>query len=124
MQGVPVVVLVCWKHTRVILVVGKTTQEISEALPAMRRPTMRPKSPRTEPKISMTRILTNRAESAASATAAVDPVIPTQIPQTRLPRPTVRPAQKSEKPVYMFDLVYTSSTLASLAEKTMAIIRP
>jgi hypothetical protein len=51
-------------------------------LPAMRRPTMRPKSPRTEPKISMTRILTNRAESAASATAAVDPVIPTQIAQT------------------------------------------
>lgn len=60
---------------------------------------MSPKSPRTEPKISTTRIFTNSEESAASDTAAVAPVIPTAIPQIILLSPTVRPAQKREYPV-------------------------
>lgn len=49
-----------------------------------------------DPKISMTKILTNNAESAASEMAAVAPVIPTAIPQIKLEAPTVIPAQKRE----------------------------
>ena len=44
------------------------------------------------------RIFTNRLGSAASANAAVDPVIPTDTPQRRLHAPTVRPPQKIAKP--------------------------
>lgn len=50
------------------------------------------------PKTSTTKILTNRFGSAASDSAAVDPVIPTQTPQRRLHAPTVRPPQKRAKP--------------------------
>ena len=50
------------------------------------------------PKTSTTRILTNRLGSAASAIAAVEPVIPTEIPHRRLHTPTVRPPQKMAKP--------------------------
>jgi hypothetical protein len=41
------------------------------------------------------RIFTNNAGSAASAKAAVEPVMPTEIPQSRLQMPTVNPPQKS-----------------------------
>lgn len=78
---------------------------------------MRPNSPRTELKISITKILTNldtklashhhldhapRAYSegsAASAKAAPLPLIPTATPQIRLHNPTVSPDQNSAKPV-------------------------
>lgn len=46
----------------------------------------------------MMRILTNNDGSAASASAALLPVMPTPIPQTRLHTPTVIPDQKSEYP--------------------------
>lgn len=55
-------------------------------------------SPNTLPKISTTRILTNNVGSAASARAAVAPVMPTDTPQNRLHIPTVSPAQKMENP--------------------------
>lgn len=57
-----------------------------------------PNKPRILPKTSTMRILTNRFGSAASAMAAVEPVIPTQIPQSRLHAPTVTPPQKTAKP--------------------------
>ncbi|KAH3661080.1 hypothetical protein OGATHE_005413 [Ogataea polymorpha] len=87
---------------------------------------MSPKSPKTEPKISMTRIFTNKLESAASEIAAVDPVTPTATPQMRLLRPTVSPAQNNEYPVYKFSLVKSEavSTAVSLDENTMAMIKP
>lgn len=77
---------------------------------------IRPKRPRTEPKIyhlvslcpgrikrstkrtSTMRILTKSWGSAASANAAVEPVMPTLTPQRRLQRPTVSPPQNSENP--------------------------
>lgn len=98
----------------------------SGALPAMSKPTIRPNRPKTEPKISITKILTKRDESAASEMAAVAPVTPTQTPQIRLAAPTVIPAQNSEKPVYTFSFVKINwpETTVSLEEKTMAIIKP
>ena len=57
-----------------------------------------PNRPRILPKTSTTRILTNKFGSAASARAAVEPVIPTQIPQSKLHAPTVIPPQKTAKP--------------------------
>lgn len=51
------------------------------------------------PNTSTTRIFTNKAGSAASARAAVDPVMPTQTPQSRLHAPTVRPPQNSANPI-------------------------
>ena len=77
---------------------------------------MSPKSPRMELKISMTRILTNLDSvsigkplnvnaypysegSAASARAALLPLIPTDTPQTKLHIPTVIPAQNRAYPV-------------------------
>ena len=59
---------------------------------------MRPKRPMAEPKISMMRILTKSVESAASANAAPDPTMPTQIPHARLQMPTVSPAPNILKP--------------------------
>ena len=56
---------------------------------------MRPKRPIMLPKTSTMRILMKRLGSAASARAAVDPVMPTQTPHRRLHAPTVRPPQKS-----------------------------
>lgn len=54
-------------------------------------PTIKPKSPMAEPKISMMRILTNNDEFAASANAAPEPTIPTDIPQNKLTKPTDKP---------------------------------
>ena len=48
---------------------------------------MSPKRPRTLPNISITNILTNKEGSAASASAAVEPVTPTATPHARLQRP-------------------------------------
>ena len=62
------------------------------------RSPINPNKPRMLPKTSTTRILTNRVGSAASARAAVEPVIPTQTPQRRLQAPTVMPPQKTAKP--------------------------
>ena len=59
---------------------------------------MRPNRPIMLPNTSTIRILTKRLGSAASAKAAVAPVIPTETPQRRLQEPTVRPPQKSAKP--------------------------
>jgi len=62
-------------------------------------PPINPNNPKMLPNTSTTKILTNRSGSAASARAAVDPVIPTQTPHRRLHAPTVSPPQKSAKPV-------------------------
>lgn len=92
----------------------------AKARRTMRRPTIRPKlcgmeeesvelsvvlqsrgqtyRPRTLPKISTMRILTNSAGSDASERAAVAPVMPTETPHSRLQSPTVRPPQNSAKP--------------------------
>lgn len=59
---------------------------------------IRPNRPRILPKISITRILTKSWGSAASASAAVEPVMPTEMPQRRLQIPTARPPQKRAKP--------------------------
>ena len=98
----------------------------SAALPAINKPTIKPKRPKTEPKISITRILTNNEESAASETAAVDPVIPTATPQIKLLTPTVIPAQNKEKPVYKLLFEYNVSALALVIfdENTIAMIKP
>jgi len=64
---------------------------------------MSPNNPMMLPNTSTTRILTKRLGSAASATAAVAPVTPTLRPQRRLQVPTVRPPQKSAKPVWRWD---------------------
>jgi hypothetical protein len=92
-------------------------QEKSEAFPDTSRPMIRPKRPRTELKISMTKILTNlhsdqrfgpylckhlgsyKLGSAASARAAELPLMPTETPHIRLHVPTVMPAQNSAYPV-------------------------
>lgn len=60
---------------------------------------MSPNKPMMLPKTSTTKILTKRLGSAASARAAVAPVMPTQTPQRRLQAPTVRPPQNSANPV-------------------------
>ena len=49
---------------------------------------MRPKRPRTEPKISIIKTLTNSFSLAASAKAAEEPTMPTQMPQIRFETPT------------------------------------
>ncbi|KAH3673074.1 hypothetical protein WICMUC_003907 [Wickerhamomyces mucosus] len=74
----------------------------------------------------MTKILTNNDESAASEIAAVEPVIPTAIPQIKLATPTVIPAQNNEYPVYKLPAEYKVSGEAeeSFDEKTIAIIKP
>ena len=59
---------------------------------------MRPNKPMILPKTSTMRIFTNKSGSAASASAAVEPAIPTEIPQRRLHTPTVRPPQNSANP--------------------------
>lgn len=91
----------------------------SGAFPCTRSPMMSPNKPKTELKISMTRTLTklttnvsasnttedysvnvtDRLGSAASAKAALLPLIPTETPQIKLHMPTVNPAQKSAYPV-------------------------
>lgn len=59
---------------------------------------MSPKRPMIEPKTSTMRILTKRLGSAASASAAFEPVTPTEIPQSKLHIPTVSPPQNMAKP--------------------------
>ena len=59
---------------------------------------IRPNRPMILPKTSTIRIFTNRFGSAASARAAVEPVIPTETPQRRLQAPTVNPPQNRAKP--------------------------
>lgn len=60
---------------------------------------MSPNRPRMLLKTSITKILTNKLGSAASAKAALEPDTPTAMPQSRLQAPMVRPPQKREKPV-------------------------
>lgn len=70
---------------------------------------------------------THSEGSAASARAALLPLMPTQTPQIRLHMPTVNPAQNSAYPVKMFDGVNISSywlMLFSFAEKMMAMMTP
>lgn len=86
----------------------------SLAGPLSRSPIIRPNRPSTDEKISITRTLTNldsvshsaamvysllspthKLGSAASARAALDPLMPTLIPHTKLQAPTKRPDQKS-----------------------------
>ncbi|CAG8533185.1 1590_t:CDS:2 [Acaulospora colombiana] len=55
-------------------------------------------SPMIDAKTSTTSMRTNKVGSAASEIAAVEPVMPTAIPQKRLQRPTVRPPQNRAKP--------------------------
>jgi len=57
-----------------------------------------PKRPMIDAKTSTTRIRTNSVGSAASAMAAVDPVMPTATPQNKLQSPTVKPPQKRANP--------------------------
>ena len=59
----------------------------SSALPPINKPTMSPNKPNTLPNISITKTLTKRVGSAASARAALDPVIPTASPHARLHSP-------------------------------------
>lgn len=53
---------------------------------------MRPNRPIALANISMIRIRTNNDEFCASAKAAPDPTRPTQTPQNRLHKPTLKPA--------------------------------
>ena len=61
-------------------------------------PPINPKRPMIDPNTSTIRILTKSWGSAASASAAFEPVTPTVIPQSKLQKPTVSPPQKSAKP--------------------------
>ena len=84
---------------------------------------MSPNKPKTELKISITSTLTNlkikgkqpfspqssqkqlstyKLESAASANAALLPLMPTETPHIKSHMPTVRPDQKRAYPVYWF----------------------
>jgi hypothetical protein len=58
------------------------------------KPTIKPKRPSTDPKISTTNTFTNNSGFCASAKAALDPVTPTDKPQSKLQIPTVKPPQK------------------------------
>lgn len=57
-------------------------------------PMMRPKSPKAEPKISMTRSLMKVYGSFESDNAIPLPATPTLIPQTKFDSPTVIPTAK------------------------------
>jgi hypothetical protein len=59
-------------------------------------PTITPKRPRALPKISITKIFTNREEFCASDNAQLLPMIPTHSPQTRFANPTMMPEEKRE----------------------------
>merc|ERR1711924_261913 len=61
-------------------------------------PTITPKSPRAEPKISSISIFTKRSGFCASPRAQPEPDTPTQIPQNRLDKPTKRPVAKRQYP--------------------------
>ena len=105
---------------------------------------MRPKRPKIAAKISMVRILTNlvccefqkgdvgkiwtySVGSAASASAALLPLMPTHTPQIKLHMPTVIPAQNSAYPVNWFDpdeRSFASEGAFILEEKIMAMMTP
>lgn len=89
-------------------------------------PTITPKSPRALPKISMTKILTNRDEFCASDKAQLLPIIPTQIPQKRLAKPTIMPEAKMAYPALRDSGAYTidDGTLSSFVCRIMATITP
>ena len=57
-------------------------------------PTMTPKSPMAEAKISMIKILTNVEGVCESARAQPDQMTPTETPQNKFERPTEIPAPK------------------------------
>lgn len=105
--------------TTVLLKMTESFQSKSFALLCMSKPMIRPNNPRMAAKISIVRILTNLGlsvrvvehrsgsaysdGSAASARAALLPLMPTQTPQIRLHMPTVRPAQNNAYPVKMLE---------------------
>ena len=61
-------------------------------------PTMIPKIPRADAKISTINTFTNKEESCASAIAQLDPAIPTDTPDAILVRPTESPAENIPNP--------------------------
>ena len=99
-----------WRATDLTTCRSATAHLKSLALPDTSSPTISPNSPSTELKISMTSTLTkldishgpqkrdkpptHSDGSAASATAALLPLMPTATPQIRFAMPTVRPPQK------------------------------
>ena len=80
---------------------------------------MRPKRPMILPKTSTMRILTNRSGSAASARAAVEPAMPTEIPHSKLHAPTVRPPQNNAYPEWEGEY-YTGYSL--VLERTCEVV--
>lgn len=60
---------------------------------------MSPNKPKMLLNTSITKILTNKLGSEASASAALEPEIPTPIPQSRLQQPMIKPPQNNENPV-------------------------
>ena len=73
---------------------------LHHAFPAWMIPTMTPKRPRADPKISIIRIFTKVEGVWASAKAQPAPVTPTQTPQKRFESPTDRPAPKRANALY------------------------
>ena len=61
-------------------------------------PTMIPKIPRAEAKISTIRILTKSEGSWASPMAQEEPAIPTETPEATFVNPTERPAENIPYP--------------------------
>ena len=59
-------------------------------------PTMMPKMPSADAKISTIRILTNRESSCASASAQALPATPTEMPDAMFVNPTLQPEKKTE----------------------------
>lgn len=71
--------------------------------------------------------MTYREGSAASASAALLPLMPTQTPQIKLHMPTVMPAQNNAYPVNWLDPEKTSSGSERafiFEEKIMAMMTP
>lgn len=61
-------------------------------------PTIIPKIPKAEAKISTIRIFTNKEGSWASPIAQLDPAIPTETPEAILVRPTDSPEENIPYP--------------------------
>jgi len=59
---------------------------------------MTPKRPRALPKISIIKIFTKRESFCAFASAQEAPIIPTQTPQHKFAKPTVRLEKKIPQP--------------------------
>ena len=64
---------------------------LNATFPVMIIPTITPNKPSALPKISITKIFTNKAGFCASLNAQLLPTVPTQIPHTRFANPTVIP---------------------------------